>query len=106
LDQAQSIELIDDTLRITFASGNKLGKETLTERPNVQLIEAIAREITRRDVKLVVSCDDGGTPRKSAEELERERWRAGAEKDPTVKALLKTFQGEITEVVPKKRKGG
>jgi DNA polymerase-3 subunit gamma/tau len=106
LDQAQSIELIDDTLRITFSGNAKLLKETLTERPNVQLIEAVAREITRRDIKLVVWVSDGSVAQKNSEDLERDRLRAEAENDPTVKALLKTFQGEITEVVPKKRKGG
>jgi DNA polymerase-3 subunit gamma/tau len=106
LDQAQSIDLVEHTLRVSVPGNPKLWKETLTERPNMQLLETIARELTQRDIKLVVTIADENAHSKSADEAERDRLRAEAENDPTVKALLKTFKGEIAEVVPKQRPDG
>jgi DNA polymerase-3 subunit gamma/tau len=102
LDQARVIEIVGDTLRIVFAGDGGMLKETLKERANVQLIETVAREVVGRDVKLTVVTERDNSPPKNTEEQERDQWRAAAERDPTVRALLKTFKGELTEVVPKK----
>jgi DNA polymerase-3 subunit gamma/tau len=102
LDQAKSIELVGSNLQVVFSGSAKLWIETLSERQNAQLIEAIARDLAGHEVKLVVSVEDGASRPKNSDELEMERMRAEAENDPTVKALLRTFKGEIAEVVPKK----
>jgi len=106
LDQAQVIELVDDMLRVVFADDGGLLKETLKERVNVQLIETIARDITGRDVKLTVLTESNTSRSENTQEQEHRQLRAEAERDPTVRALLKTFKGKLTEVVPKKQETG
>jgi DNA polymerase-3 subunit gamma/tau len=101
LDQAQAIELVGDTLRVVLAGDGGLLKETLSEKPNAQLIEVIAGEITGGHVRLVIVTEGDAPQHKSAGEQEREQLRAEAERDATVRALLKTFKGELTEIVPK-----
>ncbi len=102
LDQAQSIELVDDTLRIAFAEDARVFKETLTGRSNLQLLQHIARQISGREIRLHILTERGAAPAVNQEDPRPDRLRAEAERDPTVRALLKTFRGELTEVVRKK----
>lgn len=104
LDQAQAVELEGHTLRISFAGDGGVLKETLMERANMQLIESVARQVTGCEVKLMVVTESDLSSSISVEEPTRDQWRAAAERDPTVQALLKTFKGELTAVVPKERK--
>ncbi|RMG51996.1 MAG: DNA polymerase III subunit gamma/tau [Acidobacteria bacterium] len=101
LDQAQSVELDGDALRIVFTEDARVFKETLTGRSNLQLLQHIARQISGREIRLHIVVEKAAAPTVHREDLRLDHLRAEAERDPTVRALLKTFRGELTDVVQK-----
>ncbi|MCS6817766.1 MAG: DNA polymerase III subunit gamma/tau [Blastocatellia bacterium] len=95
LDRAKTIEITEEVLRVTFPASLAIHRETLLEHTNKQTIEAVARQVFGRPLALQVRIEE---ERPSASAPDR-RARAIAEEDPIVRALVKTFKGEIVEVV-------
>lgn len=100
LEKARVVELVGDSLRIVFPEGAGGYKETLSERTTAQLIETVAQEVVGRKIKLEVSVETARQIAGSAHK-DRQKLRAQVEDDPVVRSLLKTFKGELVEVVPK-----
>jgi hypothetical protein len=95
LDRAKTIEPTEETLRVTFPASLAIHRDTLLEATNKQTIEAIARQVFGRPLVLQVRIEDD---RPSTPASDR-RARAVVEEDPIVKAFVKTFKGEIVEIV-------
>jgi DNA polymerase-3 subunit gamma/tau len=100
LEKARAVELVGDSLRIVFPEGAGSYKETLLERTTAQLMETVAQEIVGRKVKLDVSVENAKQTADS-ERKDQQQLRAQVEGDPVVRSLLKTFKGELVDVVPK-----
>jgi DNA polymerase-3 subunit gamma/tau len=92
LDRAKTIEITEQTLRVTFPASLAIHRETLLEPTNRQVIEAVARQVFGRPLALQVRIEEERGAASPA--------RARAEGDPIVQAFVKTFKGEIVEIVP------
>jgi len=95
LDRAKTIEITEETLRVTFPASLAIHRDTLLESTNKQVIEAVARQVFGRPLALQVHIEADRTPTTTSDR----RARAIAEEDPIVRAFVKTFKGEIMEVV-------
>ncbi|GBC82457.1 DNA polymerase III subunit tau [bacterium HR10] len=96
LDKAKAIEIAGEALRVTFPPHLAVHRETLLDRTNKQVIEAVARQVIGRPLTLQVRVEEDRARTPSPDQ----RARAVVEADPIVKAFVKTFKGEIVEIVP------
>lgn len=95
LDRAKTIEITEETLRVTFPASLAIHRDTLLEHTNKHVIEAVARQVFGRPLALQVHIEEDRTPATASDR----RARAIVEQDPIVKAFVKTFKGEIMEIV-------
>jgi len=98
LEKARAIEITDDRLRIVFAPGESSYRDTVLQKVHAQALTAAAEAVTGRTLKLEVVLEPQAP---SITESSRTAGRARAEANPVVRALLKTFKGEIVDVVAK-----
>ncbi len=95
LDQATRIEITEQTLRVTLPAALAVHRETLLDRANRQVIEAVARQVLGRPLALQVRIEED---RASPSSPDRHA-RAVVEQDAIVRAFVKTFKGEILEII-------
>ncbi|HXF04032.1 MAG TPA: DNA polymerase III subunit gamma/tau [Blastocatellia bacterium] len=98
LEKAQTIEITGDRLRIVFARTESGHRETVLQKSNAQVLTAVAQAVTGRTLTLDVVVEANAPSEQSSR---ASALRAKAEADPVVRALVKTFKGEIVDVVAK-----
>jgi DNA polymerase-3 subunit gamma/tau len=109
LDAARQSSIEGNELSLEFAPETRHFRDTLAKSDNVKILREVCKEITGRDlgVRFVVNDPEAsaasatGNAPPSKEETERrdkQSLREQAEKDPTVRQMLKTFRGEIVDV--------
>lgn len=110
LEGASQAGLEGDELCLEFAPAAKHLRDTLARSDNVKILREVCREVTGRDLGVRFVIADGETraadaapvskeeSERRAEQLEQQRLRQTAEKDPVVQQMLKTFRGEIVDV--------
>ena len=113
LEGASSARLEGDELCLEFTPETKHLRDTLSKSDNVRILREVCKEIAGRDlgVRFVIADAEAGktgganaapiskeeTERRE-KQLDRQRLRETAEKDPTVQQMLRTFRGEIVDV--------
>jgi DNA polymerase-3 subunit gamma/tau len=100
LDQATRIEITEQAVRVTLPATLAVHRETLLDRANKQAIEAVARHVLGRPMTLQVRVEED---RASPSPRQRHA-RAVVEQDAIVQAFVKTFKGEIVEVITPEEK--
>ncbi len=95
LDRAKAIEITEETLRVTFPASLAIHRDTLLEPANKQAIEAVARQVCGRSLALQVRIEEDRTPATTP----GRHTHTLVEADPIVRAFVKTFKGEIVEIV-------
>jgi hypothetical protein len=94
-------------LCLEFAPDARHLRDTLAKSENVKILREVCKEITARDLGVRFVVADGeaaGAPTSKEEaerreqQLEKQRLRETAEKDPVVQQMLRTFRGEIVDV--------
>lgn len=112
LEGARQASLAGNELCLEFAPDTRHLRDTLAKSENIKILREVCKEITARDlgVRFVIADGEAAAAPVSKEEterreqqLEQERLRETAEKDPVVQQMLRTFRGEIVDV---KRVGG
>ena len=111
LEGASKATLEGNELCLQFAPETRHLRDTLAKSDNVKILREVGKDVTGRDlgVRFVITDSEGGRPASDAprskeeterreKQLEKERLRETAEKDPTVQQMLKTFRGEIVDV--------
>ncbi|HXG67478.1 MAG TPA: DNA polymerase III subunit gamma/tau [Blastocatellia bacterium] len=103
LDQADSITIDGDVLRIAFAPANATFKGQVENKQNRALLEEISREVTGRRLRVAVTVGEQSPVEKPAAKSPRKRDKKAdkeeAAADPAVRTLMERFHGEIIEVV-------
>jgi hypothetical protein len=110
LDGARSVRLEGDELCLEFSPDTRHLRDTLAKSENVKVLREVCKEITSRDLGVRFSIADGETgeisktpisreeSERREQQLDKQTMRETAEKDPTVKQMLRTFRGEIVDV--------
>jgi hypothetical protein len=98
--QAQTIDLVGDSLVFTFTPAHRGMKAQLEQKRG--WIEQVARAVTGRRVTLVTRDGEAAspppTPADAAARQKADGLKARAKAEPTVQAVLDVFGGEIAEV--------
>jgi DNA polymerase-3 subunit gamma/tau len=110
LEGARNARLEGNELWLEFAPDARHLRDTLSKSENVKILREVCKEITTRDlgVRFVIADGEAGkvsgapiskeeTERRE-QQLEKQRLRETAEKDPVVQQMLRTFRGEIVDV--------
>lgn len=105
LEAALTATLENNELFIEFAPEDRHLRETLLKPENAKLICEACREVTGQETGFRIAVKGPqaeSSPRSPEDEARREkqRLRETAESDPHVQTMLKTFRGEIVDVVP------
>jgi hypothetical protein len=101
-----------DELCLEFAPAARHLRDTLAKSENVKMLREVCKEIGGRDlgVRFVITDAEAGDASTSGaavskeeiqrreQQLDKQRLREKAEKDPTVQQMLRTFRGEIVDV--------
>jgi hypothetical protein len=107
LEGARRASLEGNELCLEFAPDARHLRDTLAKSENVKILREVCKEITARDLGVRFVVADGeaaGAPTSKEEaerreqQLEKQRLRETAEKDPVVQQMLRTFRGEIVDV--------
>jgi DNA polymerase-3 subunit gamma/tau len=110
LEGARNARLEGNELCLEFAPDARHLRDTLSKSENVKILREVCKEITARDLGVRFMIADGAAgeasrapiSREDAErreqQLEQQRLRETAEKDPVVQQMLRTFRGEIVDV--------
>lgn len=110
LEGARHASLEGNELCLEFAPDTRHLRDTLAKSENMKILREVCKEITNRDLGVRFVIADGaagevsGAPVSKEEterrekQLEKERLRETAEKDPVVQQMLRTFRGEIVDV--------
>jgi len=107
LEGARHASLEGNELCLEFAPDARHLRDTLAKSENVKILCEVCKEITARDLGVRFVIADGGAAgapisKEEAErrekQLEKQRLRETAEKDPVVQQMLRTFRGEIVDV--------
>jgi hypothetical protein len=97
-------------LWLEFAPDARHLRDTLSKSENVKILREVCKEITSRDLGVRFVIADGaageatGAPiskeeaERREQQLEKQRLRETAEKDPVVQQMLRTFRGVIVDV--------
>ena len=104
LEGARKVSVGSDELYVEFAPEGKHLRDNLAKPDSVRLLRDICRELIGHDIGLRIIVGDGlgngDVPSKEDEKrLEKQRLREVAEKHPDVQHLLRTFRGEIIDVL-------
>lgn len=98
LNQAESIKLDGDYLRITYTGETARNKSLVESSTNRRAIEEVCKEVTGRKITLSVlvggATNGGETNFKDAKEAKQPD-----EDHPTLRAIAEKFKGEIIEIV-------
>lgn len=110
LEGARHSSLAGNELCLEFAPDTRHLRDTLAKSENMKILREVCKEITNRDLGVRFVIADGAAGEVSAapvskeeterreKQLEKERLRETAEKDPVVQQMLRTFRGEIVDV--------
>jgi DNA polymerase-3 subunit gamma/tau len=107
LEGARNASLEGNELWLEFAPDARHLRDTLSKSENVKILREVCKEITARDLGVRFVVADGvasGAPiskeetERREQQLEKQRLRETAEKDPVVQQMLRTFRGEIVDV--------
>ncbi|HEV7797115.1 MAG TPA: DNA polymerase III subunit gamma/tau [Pyrinomonadaceae bacterium] len=112
LEGALSATLEGNELCLEFAPDARHLRDTLAKSENVKILREVCKEIGGRDlgVRFVITDAEAGDAAVSGapaskeeterreQQLDKQRLRQQAEKDPTVQQMLRTFRGEIVDV--------
>jgi DNA polymerase-3 subunit gamma/tau len=104
LGQAAWLEIVDETLQIAFHQKHGFFREKVESRDVLEYLRRVAREVAGRDlaVKVILaspaSLDQGNAPAAESEAARKQHLHEEARKEPIVKTLLDTFEGEIVDV--------
>jgi DNA polymerase-3 subunit gamma/tau len=110
LEGARNARLEGNELWLEFAPDARHLRDTLSKSENVKILREVCKEITARDLGVRFVIADGaageatGAPiskeetERREQQLEKQRLRETAEKDPVVQQMLRTFRGEIVDV--------
>lgn len=109
LDAARQAGIEGNELSLEFAPETRHFRDTLAKSDNVKVLREVCKEITGRDLGvrfLIVdpqanaasAAGDAPPSKEETERRDKQSLREQAEKDPTVKQMLKTFRGEIVDV--------
>lgn len=106
IDGALRTEVVDNELCIEFAADSRHLRDTLMKTENVRLLQEACREALGRDTGVKISVAGASKEQTAASSevedralREKRRLRELAEKDPTVQQVLKTFRGEIVDIL-------
>jgi len=110
LEGARNASLEGNELWLEFAPDARHLRDTLSKSENVKILREVCKEITTRDlgVRFMIADGEAGTvsgapisreeTERREQQLEQQRLRETAEKDPVVQQMLRTFRGEIVDV--------
>jgi DNA polymerase-3 subunit gamma/tau len=112
LEGARNASVTGDELCLEFAPAARHLRDTLAKSENVKMLREVCKEIVGRDlgVRFVITDAEAGDASTSGaavskeetqrreQQLDKQRLREKAEKDPTVQQMLRTFRGEIVDV--------
>ncbi len=102
LNQAESVKLDGEYLRVTYAGDNARNKSLVESSNNRKAIEEACKELTGRKITLSVKVDGvGGIDPAGIESPSQEPAKAKTrvEDHPALRALTEKFQGQIIEIV-------
>jgi DNA polymerase-3 subunit gamma/tau len=98
INQAESVRLDGDYLRITYTGENARNKSLVESSTNRRAIEEACKELTGRRITLSVIV--GGATNGSETNLnEAKEAKQRDENHPTLRAIAEKFKGEIIEIV-------
>jgi hypothetical protein len=110
LEGARNARVEGNELWLEFAPDARHLRDTLSKSENVKILREVCKEITARDLGVRFMIADGAAGKVSGahvskeeterreQQLEQQRLRETAEKDPVVQQMLRTFRGEIVDV--------
>ena len=96
LEHAERIDLVGDSLRIEYSPEHTIFKKNIEAKENRKTIEDVAREVLGRAISVAAAVGGQAVLEPTGD---RESLKARAEADPAVRAVVKTFRGEIVDVV-------
>jgi DNA polymerase III subunit gamma/tau len=100
LNQAESIKLEGDYLRVTYAGENGRNKSLVESSANRRTIEDACKELTGRKITLSVVVGEGvNEAAGDADFMAGREAKQRAENHPALRALADKFKGEIIEIV-------
>jgi hypothetical protein len=100
LDNASSIEVVGDTLRIAFPEGGVVFKRAIESKESSKALEEICREVLGRALRVSVSVGAENpieqAPAQSAAPQQK------AEEHPVVRAVAEKFHGQVEIIKPER----
>jgi DNA polymerase III subunit gamma/tau len=98
INQAESVKLDGDYLRITYTGENARNKSLVESSTNRRAIEEICKEVTGRRITLSVLVG-GGANGSETNFSDAKEAKQRDENHPTLRAIAEKFKGEIIEIV-------
>jgi DNA polymerase-3 subunit gamma/tau len=102
INQAESIKIEGEYLRITYTGENGRNKSLVESSANRRTIEDACKELTGRKLTLSISVGEGGVENESETTFTTataKEAKQRAENHPALRALADKFKGEIIEIV-------
>jgi DNA polymerase-3 subunit gamma/tau len=99
LDKADSIEVGDTTLKVSYSPAAKVHKNQIESRDNRRLIEEACLQALGRRLTLSVTISAPGPVEAQSGKAEANRKEKRAEDHPAVRTLVDRFRGEVVEVI-------
>jgi DNA polymerase-3 subunit gamma/tau len=102
LDQAESIRVDGQFLRVSFSPENGVYKKQIEGRDNRKILEEVGREIAGRPLTLSVAVGGQAAPEVKPVKQQRGEAKEKDEDHPAVRAIVDKFQGKVVEVLKPK----
>jgi DNA polymerase-3 subunit gamma/tau len=99
LDKADSIEVGETTLKVSYSPSAKVHKNQIESRDNRRVIEEASQEALGRRLTLSVTISAPGLTEAAPKKAESSRKERRVENHPAVRALVDKFHGEVVEVI-------